>query len=103
MSPETFYKNFLTYFFPYFRSWLKDNINVALSRSKDLDGLKEEVSKLQKSLAERLMIKEVRYDCGWNYEHYRGCLKTLERLANMHGKHMEVLKGTICVNHFDCA
>lgn len=79
------------------RSWLKNNKSEALARSKDLDSLKEEVSKLQKSLGERLMLKEVRYDCGWNYEHYRGCLKTLERLANMHAKHVDVLKGRIVV------
>lgn len=60
-------------------------------------GLKEEVSKLQKSVVKRLELLDARYDCGWNFEHFRGCLKTLERLAKLHEKHMGVLKGRIVV------
>lgn len=79
------------------RTWMATNKAEALARSKDLVTLKEEVSKLQRDLKERLNLKEIRYDCGWNYEHYRGCLKTLERLANMHGKHVDALKERVVV------
>ncbi|XP_055386140.1 T-cell activation inhibitor, mitochondrial [Condylostylus longicornis] len=78
-------------------SWLSDNGSTARERDKDLQELKEEVIKLQKSLAERLKLKELRYDCGWNYEHYRGCLKTLERLANMYEKETRMLQGRVVV------
>lgn len=57
-------------------AWLKNNVSLAHERKKEIDELKEEVYKLQELLAKRLELKEVRYDCGWNFEHYRGCLKT---------------------------
>lgn len=52
---------------------------------------------LQKSVIKDLGLKDVRYDCGWNFEHYRGCLKTLERLASMHEKPIKNLKGRVVV------
>lgn len=42
-------------------------------------------------------MKDARFDCGWNFEHFRGCLKTLERLEKMHAKHMKNLRGRIVV------
>lgn len=48
-------------------------------------------------IANRLELKDIQYDCGWNVEHYRGCLKSLERLANMHEKDMDQLKGKLSI------
>lgn len=73
---------------------MKENIEIARLRCEDLEELKEEVVKLQTTLIQQLDLKDVRYDCGWNYEHYRGCLKTLQRLAKMQEKHMHALKGS---------
>lgn len=42
---------------------------------------------------EQLKLKDLQYDCGWNIEHYRGCLKSLERLANTHAEQMKSLEG----------
>lgn len=78
-------------------SWIKDNIDVAQKRSKNLEILKEEVLKLEKTLTEKLNLKEIRYDCGWNYDHYRGCLKTLETLAQLHPHKVGYLKNRIVV------
>lgn len=55
--------------------------------------MREDVKILEKSIAARLKLKDIQYDCGWNVEHYRGCLKSLERLANMHEKDMKQLEG----------
>lgn len=38
-------------------------------------------------------MKDLQYDCDWNIEHYRGCLKSLERLANNNKQQMNGLKG----------
>lgn len=78
-------------------TWIIDNAKTAKTRSKDLESLKADVFKLQKVVIENLGLKDARYDCGWNFEHYRGCLKTLERLASMHKQHMENLKGRVVV------
>lgn len=68
-------------------------MSVAHERSDSLAELREDVEKLEKSIAIRLKLKTIQYDCGWNIEHYRGCLKSLERLANMHEKDMKPLEG----------
>ncbi|CAD7078871.1 unnamed protein product [Hermetia illucens] len=79
------------------KGWLNNNVSTAHERSKGIEELKEEVYKQQEEIVKRLGLVEVRYDCGWNFEHYRGCLKTLERLANLHEKHMHALKGRVVV------
>lgn len=79
------------------KSWINENIDTAQQRSKDLEKLKEEVLKLEKTLTEKLNLKEIRYDCGWNYDHYRGCLKTLETLAQLHPHQVAYLKNRIVV------
>lgn len=78
-------------------SWIKENIETAQQRSKDLEKLKEEVLKLEKSLREKLNLKDLKYDCGWNYEHYRGCLKTLETLAQLHPNQIAFLENRTVV------
>lgn len=36
----------------------------------------------------------IEYDCAWNIEHIRGCLKSLEHLFKMHTNEMKCLQGT---------
>ncbi|XP_017473610.1 PREDICTED: T-cell activation inhibitor, mitochondrial isoform X2 [Rhagoletis zephyria] len=78
-------------------SWLKKNAPIAKLRTSDLDDLKEEVIKLQQAVTKRLGLKDIRYDCGWNYEHFRGCLKSLERMANLHSDEMGAMKNRVLV------
>lgn len=47
----------------------------------------------QKSLVERLRLTGIHYDCGWNVEHYRGCLKSLDRLADQYEHALRPLQG----------
>lgn len=81
--------------FLYFRAWLEKNLDTAHARAASLVGLREDVNRLEKSIASRLKLKDIQYDCGWNVEHYRGCLKSLERLANMHERDMKQLEGNV--------
>ncbi|XP_067646478.1 T-cell activation inhibitor, mitochondrial isoform X2 [Eurosta solidaginis] len=78
-------------------AWLKENVSVAKMRSAELDDLKDEVKKLQQAVTKRLQLKDIRYDCGWNYEHFRGCLKSLERMTDLHADVMGSLKNRILV------
>ncbi|XP_055710524.1 T-cell activation inhibitor, mitochondrial [Phlebotomus papatasi] len=77
--------------------WLRNNINTALQRKNSLLGLREEIKKLEKNVAERLKLKDLRYECGWNVEHYRACLRSLESLANLHPKDLLHLEKRILV------
>lgn len=52
---------------------------------------------MQKAVIKNLGLKDARYDCGWNFEHFHGCLKTLERLASMHKEHVQNLQGRVVV------
>lgn len=42
---------------------------------------------------ERLRLAGIQYDCGWNVEHYRGCLKSLSRMTDMYEQDMKPLVG----------
>ncbi|XP_073838009.1 T-cell activation inhibitor, mitochondrial [Musca autumnalis] len=77
--------------------WIAENSNLAKQRAQDLKPLKRDVEVLQKAVIENLGLKDARYDCGWNFEHFRGCLKTLERLASLHKDHVKHLRGRVVV------
>ncbi|XP_034133978.1 T-cell activation inhibitor, mitochondrial isoform X3 [Drosophila guanche] len=82
---------------PVLTTWLEENADKAKQRAKETADLQAEINKLQKVLVEKLKLRDARYECGWNIEHYRGCLKTLERLANTHLAEMEPLRDRIVV------
>lgn len=48
---------------------------------------------MQKSILKRLELKDIQYDCGWNIEHIRGCLKSLDHLSKTY--EMKELKGRV--------
>uniref|UniRef100_A0A1B0CN04 ABC transporter domain-containing protein n=1 Tax=Lutzomyia longipalpis TaxID=7200 RepID=A0A1B0CN04_LUTLO len=77
--------------------WIKNNIDMALQRKNNLLGLREEIKKLEEKVIERLNLKDLRYECGWNVEHYRACLRSLESLANLHPKDLSHLENRILV------
>lgn len=67
--------------------FIRKNIDLATIRTKIMDDLKEEAQKLKVELQAKLQLKEISYNCGWNFEHFRGCLKSLEKLHDMHDLH----------------
>jgi hypothetical protein len=73
--------------------FLKKNIDLATIRTKSLDELKEEVQKLKVELQSKLKTVEINYNCGWNFEHFRGCLKSLEKLHELYPEDMGNLQG----------
>lgn len=95
------------------RKWISVNIEVAQKRAEGLQGTRDEVEKLEKSIVKNIKLKAIQYDCGWNVEHIRGCLKSLDRISKMHESDMKVLEGelkrratlpsTIQQNHTKCA
>lgn len=77
--------------------WLKKHLGVAQERQESLVELREEIQKLRKELIEKLKLLDLRYECGWNISHFRGCMKSLEYLANLHSHDMRFLEGRILV------
>ncbi|KAG5674569.1 hypothetical protein PVAND_004523 [Polypedilum vanderplanki] len=68
--------------------FVKKNLDLAQIRTKALDELREEVEKLKIELESKLQLKEILYSCGFNYEHFRGYLKSLEKLHDLHADDM---------------
>lgn len=80
------------------RKWVLVNLNIAQERNEALRSVRDEVEKLEKSIVKNIKLKAIRYDCGWNVEHIRGCLKSLDRIAKMHESDMKVLEGSLTVD-----
>jgi Domain of unknown function (DUF4461)/Domain of unknown function (DUF4460) len=72
--------------------FIRKNIDLAMVRTKSLDELKEEVQRLKVELIRKLQIVEINYNCGWNFEHFRGCLKSLEKLHDLNSEDMTNLR-----------
>lgn len=81
--------------------FIKKNIDLALIRTKSLDDLKEEIDRLKVGLIAKLRLVEIKYNCGWNFEHFRGCLKSLEKLHDLYSDDMSNLRDkTITFSQF---
>lgn len=77
--------------------WLQKQIVTANVRTRALQEMKDEVAKLRESMIQTLGAKDIEYDCGWNVEHFRGCLKSLERLIELHPRAVDGLKNRVLV------
>lgn len=81
--------------------FINKNIDLAQIRTKSLDDLKEEVQKLKTELESKLKLVAILYNCGWNFEHFRGCLKSLEKLYDLYSEDMGNLRNkTIIFSQF---
>lgn len=77
--------------------FLKANLELAKERRDSLVGLRDEIEKLQSIIRKKLKLKDLRYECGWNIEHFRGCMKSLESMAELHSSDMRFLEDRILV------
>lgn len=81
--------------------FIRKNIDLATIRTKSLDDLKEEIEKLKVDLETKLKLVKIAYSCGWNFEHFRGCLKSLEKLHDLYSDEMHNLENkTIIFSQF---
>lgn len=72
--------------------FIKKNIDLAQIRTKSLDEMREEVDRLKTDLQLKLNLIGIVYKCGWNFEHFRGCLKSLEKLQLLYHDDMHNLR-----------
>ncbi|XP_034103420.1 T-cell activation inhibitor, mitochondrial [Drosophila albomicans] len=77
--------------------WLAENAEKARQRAKETAQLEAEIDKLKDVLVKDLELSDARYECGWNIEHYRGCLKSLQRLAQTHRGELSSLRNRVVV------
>ncbi|KAH8302627.1 hypothetical protein KR044_009003 [Drosophila immigrans] len=82
---------------PELSSWLAENAAKARERAMETAKLEAEIDKLKDVLVKDLQLSDARYECGWNIEHYRGCLKSLQRLAQTHRAELSSLRNRVVV------
>ncbi|XP_039433248.1 T-cell activation inhibitor, mitochondrial [Culex pipiens pallens] len=77
--------------------WLRKHLVTATVRMRALQEMKDEDEKLRESMVKLMGAKDIVYDCGWNAEHFGGCLKSLERLVALHPKAIAGVKDRVVV------
>lgn len=81
------------------RNWLRLNYKDALEISKQGEVYREEIQRLRMSITKSLGLREIRWDCGWNDTHFRGCLLSFKSLVEQHPEIMYKLQGKECKIH----
>lgn len=77
----------------FFRKWLDSNTKTARERTESLQIVRDDLKKLEEKLKNNLQLKDIQYDCAWNVDHIRGCLKSLNHLHKMHPNELKCLQG----------
>lgn len=76
------------------RRWLNKNYQAAIDCYEKYRPMREEIGRLKKELQAEFGLKEIRFDCGWNETHFRGCLQSFKALAEQHPHNMHILRGS---------
>lgn len=79
------------------KKWLAENHGNARGIAELYRPIRDEVSKLEKTLWEQLGLTELRWDCGWNETHYKACLRSLNSLVDLYPDKMKILRGRVVV------
>lgn len=66
---------------------------MAKERTETVQIVRDDLQKLEKELKKNLKLNDIHYDCAWNVEHLRGCLKSLVHLHKMHTDEFKCLEG----------
>lgn len=74
-------------------NWLRNNYRDALDKTQKGEYYREEIKNLQMVITKELGFKEIRWECGWNDTHFRGCLLSFRSLVEHHPEIRDVLKG----------
>lgn len=53
-------------------NWLEHNYKDALEKCKSGAALKEEIIRLKAEMIQLTKLKDIKFDCGWNNQHFRG-------------------------------
>lgn len=79
------------------KNWLGKNHNKAKDLAELNRPLTEDVKKLEESIKCKLGLLDLRWNCGWNEMHYRGCLLSFQSLLEQYWNIMHILKGRILI------
>lgn len=78
-------------------NWLAKNYKIALEKLESNKPLQKEVDRLRMEISRQWKLTEIRWECGWNVTHFRGCLQSLLSLSEHHPDVMIHLKNRVLV------
>lgn len=64
-----------------------------MMRNDAFEPLRKDINKLKNDLLETFGIVRIDWDCSWNEQIFRGCLKSFNVLASQHPQIVQNLKG----------
>uniref|UniRef100_A0A8D8PWF6 T-cell activation inhibitor, mitochondrial n=1 Tax=Cacopsylla melanoneura TaxID=428564 RepID=A0A8D8PWF6_9HEMI len=73
--------------------WLTKNYREAREKLEKTKPVRAEVEKLRLELIRELGLIGIKWDCGWDISHFKGCLVSFQTLCEHHRRDMELLKG----------
>ena len=74
-------------------SWVKRHSKDAKERSDACQPVRDEISRWQEQLCQKLNLKDLVWACGWGTSHFRGCLQSFQSLVTHHPDEMSILAG----------
>ncbi|KAI5736919.1 hypothetical protein M8J76_008479 [Diaphorina citri] len=77
--------------------WVAKNCKEAREKLNRTKPVRELVEKLRLELCQLLELKGIKWDCGWDISHFKGCLVSFQTLCEHHRRDMESLKGRYLV------
>ncbi|XP_005112454.1 T-cell activation inhibitor, mitochondrial [Aplysia californica] len=66
------------------RSWLQLNIQRSRQHEESVRYIQDDIARLLDRLRRELCLKDIRFDSVWGFHHFRGCLKSFDRLYRDH-------------------
>ncbi|CAH1955869.1 unnamed protein product [Acanthoscelides obtectus] len=81
-------------------NWLKINHTIALDKYQQGQEYRKEIARLREEIRKDLELFDIRWECGWNDTHFRGCLLSFKSLVDHHPSIRCHLKGRILVFSF---
>ncbi|XP_050294163.1 T-cell activation inhibitor, mitochondrial [Anthonomus grandis grandis] len=79
------------------KEWLKNNFKDAMKKSKSGIASTDEILRLKQEMIKSSKLKDIKWECGWNSQHFRGCLLALKSLMDEHPQHMRQLEDHILI------
>lgn len=81
-----------------YSNWLRLNIERAEKYHISNVPIKEEIDKICDNLKTQMGLADIRWESLWDYRHFRGCLRSFDRLYKQNSNDMNrLLRGTVCI------
>lgn len=76
------------------RGWLRQNMDKSRKHEESVHHIQQDITRLMHKLQADIGVGVIRFDSVWGFQHFRGCLKSFDRLYNDYPQFLKhILKG----------